>query len=205
MSEDLTQSLLIGLLLSFGTARLILTLATDLPQRFRKSALDFVDNVLGALLVVVLIIRPFIVQAFWIPTGSMLPTLQPGDRILVNKFIYHLREPKRGEIIVFKAPPSTGSAGKDFIKRVIGLPGEVVEVRAGKVFINGKPLDEPYIREPPYYEYGPTLIPPDSLFVMGDNRNDSNDSHAWGPLPRKNVIGKALCIWWPPHRIRMIK
>jgi len=188
-----------------AVARLALTLATALPLRLRRSALDTVDNFLGALLVVMFIIRPFIVEAYSIPSGSMRPTLRERDRILACKFIYRLRAPRRGEVVVFRAPPQARSPGRNLIKRVIGLPGEVVEVRDGKVYINGKPLEEPYILEPPYYEFGPYRVPEGCVFVMGDNRNDSLDSHIWGPLPIRNILGKAMVIWWPPWRVGFIR
>ncbi|HIE51392.1 MAG TPA: signal peptidase I [Armatimonadetes bacterium] len=181
-----------------------------------RSLVEFVDAGLQALALVFLIIRPFIVQAFYIPSGSMEPTLHgshstwrngPNDRILVNKFIYHFRPPQRQDIIVFKAPPSVSSERKDFIKRLIGLPGDKIEVKNGRVYVNDEPLEEPYVMEPPNYYYPPVIVPEGCYFVLGDNRNDSNDSHAWlNPfLPAKNVLGKAMVIFWPPSRIRLLK
>lgn len=205
MTEEQIYGIFYTLLALLAVARLALTLATALPPKFRRSALDTVDNFLGALLVVMFVIRPFIVEAYSIPSGSMRPTLMEYDRILACKFIYHLRPPKRGEVVVFRAPPQARSPGKNLIKRVIGLPGEAVAVHDGKVYINGRPLKEPYILEPPYYEFGPYKVPKGCVFVMGDNRNDSLDSHIWGPLPIRNILGKALVIWWPPSRVGFIR
>ncbi|MCL6519770.1 MAG: signal peptidase I [Armatimonadetes bacterium] len=168
-----------------------------------KSAAEIVESVLIAIVLVFLIIRPFIIQAFFIPSGSMEPTLLVHDHILVNKFIYRFKEPQRGDIIVFKAPENATTDGveRDYIKRLIGLPGDVIEVRNGILYRNGKPVREPYIKEPMDYEMPPFKVPKGMLFVMGDNRNDSNDSHRWGPLDRNRVLGKALVIFWPPSRI----
>jgi signal peptidase I len=178
----------------------------------RKGAIEFLDSALLALLLVFLLIRPFIMQAYWIPSDSMLPTLHRGDRILVLKFTYRLREPKRKEIVVFRAPPAAANgAKKDFIKRVIAVGGDTIAVRDNEktgqkqVFINGKPVNEPFIREPMTYPYGPTRVPRGKLFVMGDNRNDSNDSHHWGFLPRPNLEGKAVLRFWPLTRIGPVR
>lgn len=205
MTEQQIYAIFYLLLAVLAVARLTLTLSTTLPKKFRRSALDTVDNFLGALLVVMFIIRPFVIEAYSIPSGSMRPTLVEQDRILACKFIYRLRPPKKGEVVVFKAPPQAHSPGRNLIKRVIALPGETVWVHNKKVYINGRPLDEPYIMEPPYYEFGPLRVPKGCLFVMGDNRNDSLDSHIWGPLPIENILGKAMVVWWPPPRVGFIR
>ncbi len=255
-----------------------------------KSAAEGVESVLIAVVLVFLIIRPFVVQAFYIPSGSMLPTLQLSDHILVNKFTYRFSEPKHGDIVVFKSPPlipgeqilnraewnkvaatvtaPVGNKGavrlslntshpeelakvrqvcimengnydlryvdawaenskvvklsgvedanaakdlvgaqirvveKDFIKRLVGVPGDVLQVVAGKGLIrNGKLLKEPYLAEPPAYDMPPTKVPAGMLFMMGDNRNNSNDSHLWGFLSRDRVVGKALVRFWPLNRM----
>jgi signal peptidase I len=124
---------------------------------------------------------------------SMLPTLQDGEYVLVNRLAYRAELPVRGDIIVFVSPQSPDL---DLIKRVIGLPGDVVKISDGKVQVNGKILDEPYIAAAPIYN-GEWNVPEGNLFVLGDNRNDSSDSHAWGLLPLDNVIGKAILIYWP--------
>lgn len=174
-------------------------------EEWLRSSSDFFESIALAVGVVVAIVNPFVIQAFLIPSGSMIPTLKVGDRIMADKFVYHIRDPQRGEVIVFRAPPQADPEQRNFVKRVIGLPGETIEVKDGKVFINGKPLSEPYIYEPPFYQFGPYKVPPNSYFVMGDNRNDSNDSHVWGPLPRGRITGKALFIWWPINRWRVIR
>jgi signal peptidase I len=132
---------------------------------------------------------------------SMKPTLQDGEFVLVNRLAYRLGTPQRGDIIVFHFPLDPSS--QDLIKRVIGLPGDVVRVNAGVVTVNGQPLQEPYIAAAPMYS-GEWIVPPDELFVLGDNRNDSSDSHAWGMLPLKEIVGKAILIYWPFPEWKMI-
>jgi len=131
---------------------------------------------------------------------SMLPTLQDGEFVLVNKLAYRFGTPARGDIIVFG---STTVANLDLVKRVIGLPGDKVEVRNGKLILNGQALNEAYINAAPNYS-GVWKVPDGYLFVLGDNRNDSSDSHQWGYLPQQNIIGKALLIYWPPPNWAMI-
>ncbi|MGW8249902.1 MAG: signal peptidase I [Anaerolineales bacterium] len=126
---------------------------------------------------------------------SMQPTLYAGDFIIVNKLAYKLGEPNRGDIIIFHYPPDPNR--EPYIKRVIGLPGETVRVSSGNVYVNDVSLDEPYISAAPNYE-GSWVVPEDSLFMLGDNRNSSSDSHSWGMVPLKNVIGKAEIVYWPP-------
>jgi signal peptidase I len=130
----------------------------------------------------------------------MRPTLEDGEYILVNKLAYKTGEPARGDIIVFIFPINPQ---EDLIKRVIGLPGETISVHNGVVSVNGSPLTEPYIASPPAYD-GDWVIPEDQLFVLGDNRNDSRDSHQWQFLPIENVIGKAVLIYWPPEQWQVI-
>ncbi|MCA1727305.1 MAG: signal peptidase I [Actinobacteria bacterium] len=172
-----------------------------------------------------LIIKTFVVQAFFIPSQSMERTLQVGDRVLVNKIVYHLHPPRRGDVIVFEdpnpephAPRSvlaavwdwlteglgvSASAEKDFIKRVIALPGETIEIRQGVVFVDGRELNEPYVgRLADTRDYPKTTVPADHLFVMGDNRPNSNDSRfSLGFIPEDRVIGRAFVLVWPPSRI----
>lgn len=144
------------------------------------------------------------VQRFSIPSDSMLPTLQIGDGIFVDKSRNFT--PQRGDLIVFRAPKAAQNkdvpADTLFIKRTIGKPGEVVEIKKGIISVNNTPLDEPYIAAPPLYEWGPQIIPTGFYFVLGDNRNDSFDSHVWGYLPASNIIGKAYKIYWPPAHIK---
>jgi len=131
---------------------------------------------------------------------SMNPSLQNGEYILVNKLAYKIGHPSRGDIIVFEFP---ADEGQDLIKRIIGLPGETVHVENNTVTINGKVLQEPYIAQAPLYT-GEWTIPDGYLFVLGDNRNDSRDSHQWGLLPIENVIGKSEVIYWPPSEWEVI-
>jgi signal peptidase I len=170
--------------------------------------LQTMDSTLLALAVVFLIVRPFVLQAFYIPSASMEPTLYGRadgrkDRVLVNKYVYWLRPPRRGDIVVFKAPPAATHGGhdEDFIKRLIGLPGDTIEVRRHHAFINGQPLDEPYIAfkisTGMMADYGPEKVPAGHYFMMGDHRDASFDSRGWGFLPQENVLGKAMCVFWP--------
>jgi signal peptidase I len=188
-------------------------------KEFKKSTIrEYFESIVIAV-ILALFIRTFVVQAFKIPTGSMEENLLIGDHLLVNKFVFGPTETalerkllpigtiKRRDILVFKYPVEPD---RDFIKRVIGLPGETVELRAKKVYINGKPIDEPYVHflTPPSSEdqevtsfdvrenYGPKTVPADHYFVMGDNRDNSQDSRYWGFLPRTYVKGKALVIYW---------
>lgn len=168
-----------------------------------KSSIKEMLTIVVTALILSLVLRTFVIEARYVPTGSMLPTLQLQDRILVNKFIYHFKDWERGDIIVFKPPVQSDG---DFIKRIIGLPGDVVEVKDGKVYVNNEPLDEPYIKEAPNYEFGPVEVPPGKLFVMGDNRNESWDSHAWQTwLPVEDVKGKAFMIYWPFSHMGLLR
>jgi signal peptidase I len=196
----------------------------NLPHGWRV-AIDWVVTIAGAV-AIVLAIKAWVVNPYRIPSSSMEPTLHcarpaqgceasTSDRVLANRFIYHFRDPRRGEIVVFNTPKlarqECGSEGT-FVKRLIGLPGEVWEERDGFVFINGRRLNEPYIKPtrrdsstlgladiPPRRTY--TRIPKDYYLMMGDNRNSSCDSRRWGLVPRKNLIGKVFATYWPPSRI----
>jgi signal peptidase I len=187
----------------------------------RKSVVrEWIESIIVAF-ILAMFIRTFFIQAFKIPTGSMKPTLLKGDRILVNKFIYgikipftdlrflKIREPKRGDVIVFKSPKDPK---KDFIKRLVAVGGERVLISYGKIYINGKPLETPQFNQRYYYnrgEYGEegkeVIVPQDSYYVLGDNSVSSEDSRYWGFVPKKNLVGKAFLIYWPPNRIRIIK
>lgn len=149
------------------------------------------------------IIITFIIQGFYIPSGSMRPTLEVGDRIFVNKFIYRFKEPARRDLIVFYYP---NDPTKKYIKRLIGLGGETVEIIEGQVYIEGQPLEETYTLQEMYRgDYGPTQIQEDNYFVLGDNRNNSEDSRYWGFVPREMIIGQAFLIFWPLLRIGLIQ
>lgn len=155
-----------------------------------------------------LLIRTFVAEPRYIPSDSMLPTLQMGDRMVVEKISYRFHPPATGDIVVFDPPQQLQILGyaKDqaFIKRIIGKPGQIVKINNGKVYLNGKPLEEDYIAQPPAYEWGAKQVPEDEFFVMGDNRNDSNDSHVWGFLPREKIIGRALFRFWPFNRVGFV-
>jgi len=152
-----------------------------------------------------MILRTFVVEGRIIPTGSMLPTIQLQDRVMVNKFVYYFREPQRGDVVVFD-PPEALHTSQDYIKRVIGLPGEQIEMKDGKVYVDGIPLIEPYLDEPVYYNYGPVEVPENSLLVLGDNRNNSFDSHRWNAwLTQDRVKGKAFLIYWPLNHITLLE
>jgi signal peptidase I len=191
-----------------------------MKPRTKSIIREWVESILVAFLLA-MVIRSFVVQAFKIPTGSMRPTLIEGDLILVNKFIYGakipftdlripaLRQPQRGDVIVFIYPEDSK---KDFIKRLIGLPGEVVEIKSGTIYINNKPLLNPMFNQRYYYNRGEyaledqmITVPKDSYFVLGDNSASSKDSRYWGYVPKQNVLGNAILIYWPPNRIRIIK
>ena len=172
-----------------------------------------------AALVLAFVIKTFLVQAFYIPSGSMIPTLDIGDRVLVEKVTYRFREPERGEVIVFSRPgvergPTTlrtvarsfleglglvqPDADIDLIKRVVGLPGETIEIRKGVVYVNKRALDESYA-QPETRNFARVKVPPGQLFMMGDNRMNSDDSRfGLGTVPIANVVGKAFVILWPP-------
>lgn len=179
-----------------------------------KKILEYIKSI-GIAILIALFIRAYIVQAFKIPSGSMIPTLLIGDHLLVNKFIYGVHppfsdkkvlvfeKPKRGDIIVFKYPEDPS---RDFIKRVIGIEGDTIEIKNKKVFVNGIELKEPYARYVDSYihpreldprdNFGPVKVPKGKLFVMGDNRDQSYDSRFWGFVDLKDVKGKAFIIYW---------
>lgn len=147
------------------------------------------------------------VEPFEIPSSSMFPTLQKEDKILVRKASHY--SPQQKDLIVFREPEAMAKEPgtfqeSHFVKRVIGKPGQVVRVANGIVYLDDRPLAEPYINESPGYEWGPKLVPAESYFVLGDNRNDSFDSHVWGFLPGRYIVGRAYKIYWPPERIRSL-
>lgn len=165
---------------------------------WKRFALDIIETII---LAVVLYFGINAISARVRVDGfSMNPTLQNGEYVLVSRLSYKLDLPERGDIIVFSYP---ADQNQDLIKRVIGLPGEIVSVRQNNVLINGIPLEEPYIAQAPLYS-GEWTVSDGQLFVLGDNRNDSKDSHQWGLLPMDDVIGKALVIYWPPTDWKLI-
>lgn len=199
--------------------------AAPLPEKPRRSGWKELPVLLLISLALALLIKTFLVQAFFIPSASMEPTLVKGDRVLVSKVIYHVRDIHRGDVIVFENPHPeqlphrnaiqgfvhwltdglgfTQPENEDFIKRVIGLPGDTVEGRDGRVYVNDKPLDEPWLpagtTTQPFRQFH---VPANSLFVMGDNRGNSLDSRfGLGYVPFEKVIGEAFVIIWPPSHI----
>ncbi|MEO0539247.1 MAG: signal peptidase I [Cyanobacteria bacterium P01_A01_bin.105] len=159
---------------------------------------------IGLSVVLALGIRQFVAEARYIPSGSMEPTLQINDRLVIEKVGYHFTEPDRGDIIVFWPPDELfveGQRRDAYIKRVVGLPGETVEVANGVVLIDGQPIEESYIKAPPEYQWGPEQVATGNYLVLGDNRNYSYDSHEWGFLPEENIIGRAVVRFWPINRL----
>lgn len=160
-------------------------------------------------LVLAFLIRTFVVQTFWIPSGSMEQTLLVGDRIMAYKLFYSMNNVQRGDIVIFKFPLDTR---KEFVKRAIGLPGDVIEIVDKTVFVNGNKLVESYVVHAdrrnvgfPRDRYGPVEVPADHLFVLGDNRDASEDSRYWGYVPAKNLTGEVFLIYWSPWRVRIIR
>lgn len=190
-------------------------------DKYKKAVIrEWVESIVVAF-ILAMVIRTFVVQAFKIPTGSMRPTLLEGDRILVNKFIYGaripltdarapaVRQPKRGDIIVFLYPQSPT---KYYIKRLIAVGGETAQIKDGSIYVNGRLCDEPDFQKRFYYNRGSfgeegkeITVPPESYFVLGDNSASSMDSRYWGFVPKRFLIGKAMVIFWPLNRIRIIK
>jgi signal peptidase I len=167
-------------------------------SRSTRSAIEWVAVIVGAL-VVALVVKTFLIQAFYIPSESMVPSLKVGDRVLVNKLSYTTGDIERGDVVVFARPGGPGSDGiEDLIKRVVGLPGETVEGRDGRVYVDGEELPETYLPDgvetsvfPPYE------VPEDHVWVMGDNRGASDDSRRFKAVPTSDVVGRAFVIIWP--------
>ena len=186
------------------------------PQRHdqRRRALAEWIVVIVVALVAALLIKTFAIQAFYIPSPSMVPTLEPGDRVLVNKLSYDFHSVHIGDIVVFRRPPADTTLGiDDLIKRVVALPGQTIYVNDCRVYVNGKEEPQPYLPkgwQNPGSEYctvwttnlpNPYKVPADDYFVMGDNRKDSYDSRYWGPLPASYLVGRAFVRMWPPSRL----
>ena len=175
----------------------------SLPKK-TGSLIGLLLSLLAALIVVFGLIRPFVAEAFYVPSESMVPTLEIGDRVLVNKFIYHFTEPERGHIVVFEVETASG-AEEHLVKRVVGLPEDEIAVREGVLLVNGMPQKEPYVNPalPDESSFGPIEVPPEHVFVMGDNRSRSADSRFIGPVPEKEIAGKVILRVWPPNRLRL--
>jgi signal peptidase I len=194
---------------------MIKRLTRGLPRRWQIT-IDWLVTIVGAI-AIVLAVKQWVVNPYRIPSSSMEPTLhcarpaygceaRVSDRVLACRFCYRLADPKRGDIVVFNTPPLAAvrcSAGGTYVKRLIGLPGDVWEERKGYVFINGRRLDEPYVRAArrDTETIAPLTIPRGRYFMMGDNRISSCDSRRWGTVPRANLIGKVIATYWPPLRV----
>ncbi|MCL5779795.1 MAG: signal peptidase I [Firmicutes bacterium] len=169
----------------------------------KKSALrEILESVVIAVLLAA-VIRLLILEPFYIPSGSMEPTLLIGDRIIVSKVTYHLRDPRPGDIVVFKFPLDPS---RNFVKRLIAEGGDTVEIKDSILYINNKPVAEEYLPAGlTFQDYGPKTVPPGHYFMMGDNRNNSDDSRVWGFLDEELIVGKAEVIYWPLNRIGLAK
>jgi signal peptidase I len=174
------------------------------PQKTNpKSIVREVVETVGLSVLLAFGIRTFVAEARYIPSGSMLPTLEINDRLVIDKVSYDFSDPHRGDIVVFY-PPESLHQKEAFIKRVIGLPGETVEVKQGQVLIDGQPIAETYIEAPPDYHWGPETVPDDSYLLLGDNRNNSFDGHYWGFVNKDRIIGRAAIRFWPLDRIGLL-
>ena len=169
--------------------------------------LEFLLILIVAFALVFGFVRPFVVEAFYIPSGSMIPTLEVGDRVLVNKFIYRFEEPERGDVIVFESvEPKPDGSRDDLIKRIVAVEGDELSVQDGTLFVNGEPQDDSYVNGefPDSSFFGPTVIPDGHVFAMGDNRSNSRDSRVFGPVPVENIEGEAFIVFWPLSRISFL-
>ena len=190
------------------------TLRKRIGEKNDQNYGELLESLLFAWVVVFLMVRPFFYEPFSIPSASMRDTLKEGDRILVNKYLYRFRPPQRGDVIVFKSPPEAGQGEADFVKRLIGMPGDTVDLQNGRVLINGKELNEPYAPEPSYdvsdqidpqMPHPPYQIPSGHYLMLGDNRTRSQDSRFWGYLNEDRIKGKAIAIFWPPGRFGRLR
>ncbi len=200
-------------------------MSSEQPQTAQSKLVNLAKEYVPTILlagIIVVVVRTFVAEPRYIPSASMEPTLQIDDRLIIEKFSYKFRKPERGEIVVFNPPavPSIPDPSQFYIKRLIGLPGDRISIHDGKVFVNEKALTEPYIKDAPNYtlptnEFGKCqncfqppqvnvsgetlsfVVPPKSYWMMGDNRNNSHDSHAWGFLPEQNIVGRASFRYWP--------
>lgn len=162
---------------------------------------EFLEALIPAL-IIVFVINAFVAQATRVEGASMVPTLHNGERLIIEKISYYFHAPARGDIVVIKSPQK---GSEPLIKRVIGLPGETVAIHDGQVYINGEPLDEPYLEQKTNGSMSPQLVPEGYVFVMGDNRSASNDSRAFGSVPEQDIIGRAWLRYWPLTSARVIK
>ena len=201
----MTESVLIYLLFGLTTARLILflkpTLAPSWSAALRVKIHEGIDSIIWAGVVALILIH-FVIRSFYIPSESMLPTLEVNDFILVNELIYDFTDPSRGDIVVFHPPPTYTGDKTDLIKRVVGVENDVIEVKEGHLFLNGVKIQENFILDTMDGAYGPTTVKKGHVFVMGDNRNNSRDSRfSLGQVPFQNIVGRTEMIFFPLSRI----
>ena len=178
-----------------------------LEREKKKRKAGVAELVFTALVAFVLVfgfVRPFVVEAYRIPTESMVPTLEVGDRVLANKFVYHFTEPERGDIVVFDSVDEDDD--QTLIKRVVGVAGDEIQVQGGVLYVNDEAQEEPYLNDADQFRsyYGPTVVPEGHIFVMGDNRGNSADSRVFGPLPLENLKAEAFMRFWPVSKISTI-
>lgn len=168
-------------------------------EKAKKEIIEWIEAIVIAVLLA-LVIKTFVIEIFQVEGHSMYPTLEDGERLVVNKFIYRFKKPQRGDIIIFKYP---ADPDYDYIKRVIAVENDVIEIKNGKVYLNNKLLQEDYIKEPTPGRFGPEKVPEDHFFVLGDNRNNSKDSRfpSVGFVPYENLKGKAIFVIWPLDKI----
>ena len=199
------EGLLLYILYLLVAIRLAITVFSKKISATWKSVIkEYLDSFIVAGVMAILIIT-YVARSFYIPSESMLPTLKVNDYILVNRFVYKMAQPSRGEIIVFHPPHVKDPANTDFIKRVVALENDVVEVANGVLYLNGIPQDEPFIKEPIEADFPAYRVPKGHIFVMGDNRNNSDDSRYWGPLPLENIVGKSFVIFLPVSRVGLLR
>lgn len=201
MASISIPTMILGVSALLVAFRIAVKRAYAIPAVVRTSIVETLDACIFAA-VLSLVIITFVVQAFYIPSGSMEPTLMINDRILVAKFLYRFEPVARGDVIVFRYPLNPQ---RDFVKRVMGLPGDRAQLKEGVVYINGQRISEKgYTIKPDFGNYGPVTVPQGEYFVLGDNRNNSEDSRFFGYVPRANIVGKAIFIYWPPQRIGFV-
>jgi len=171
----------------------------DIKKGKKSMVRELLETVISAGIIAFIIIT-FIGQVTVVRGASMEPTLHDNERLIANKISYRFETPERGEIIIFRPPLEIK---RNYIKRIIGIPGDKIEIANGEVYVNGEKLEEPYVKNISYENMPPTIVPDDSFFVLGDNRPNSSDSRYWGFVPRKNVVGRAWVVFWPLNKIRL--
>lgn len=171
----------------------------DIKKGKKSMIRELLETVISAGIIAFIIIT-FIGQVTVVRGASMEPTLHNNERLIANKISYRFETPERGEIIIFRPPLEIK---RNYIKRIIGVPGDKIEIANGEIYLNDKKLEESYVKNRSHENMSPTIVPDDSFFVLGDNRPNSSDSRYWGFVPRKNVVGKAWVVFWPLNRIRL--